>query len=179
MSMKKPDKLLSRSLQHKIILHLAQTGPQTINATNKGVNGHYKATWQAFKSLENQKLIEKQDYKSYNNREYPLFWLTSNGVFAALKSGAKAASLKANMERALGKHESISLFFDLVDRMEPKHIDDLSRMWEASDNDGFRLVSLPTIEAKKAADIFRVVKNHPHYVKKVKESLDQIRRLIE
>jgi hypothetical protein len=76
-------------LQKRIIIHLAQNKPQTINETVKGISGHYKSSWIAFKALKKKGLIKEVTSKDYRGREYPRFWLTELGIFLALHEGAK------------------------------------------------------------------------------------------
>ena len=71
-------------LQKRIILHLAQSKPQTINETKKGISGHYKSTWTAFNALKKKGLIKHVTSKDYQGRQYPRFWLTELGIFLAL-----------------------------------------------------------------------------------------------
>lgn len=76
-------------LQKRIILHLAQSRPQTVNETMKGISGHYKSTWIAFKALKKKGLIKHTTSKDYKNRQYACYWLTELGVFIALYERAK------------------------------------------------------------------------------------------
>ena len=76
-------------LQKRIILYLAQSKPQTINETKKGISGHYKSSWIAFNVLKKKGLIKKITSKDYRGRQYPRFWLTELGIILALHEGAK------------------------------------------------------------------------------------------
>ena len=80
-------------LQKRIILYLAQSKPRTINETKKGISGHYKSSWTAFKSLKKKGLIKKTTSKNYRGRQYPCFWVTELGIFLALCEGAKSEVL--------------------------------------------------------------------------------------
>jgi hypothetical protein len=80
-------------LQKRIILHLAKNDAQTINMTAKGIKKQYKSSWTAFNTLKQKGLIKKTDLKIHRNREYPLFWLTKEGIFVALVEGADATNL--------------------------------------------------------------------------------------
>lgn len=84
-------------LQKRIILCLAEHGPQTINETTRNMKpkGHYKPTYMAFKSLKAKGLIQKQGSKTYRGREYAQFWLTEKGVITALVYGAKPKILQS------------------------------------------------------------------------------------
>lgn len=81
------------SLQRLIILHLAENDPQTINQTVQTISKSYKPTWTAFNSLQKKKLIAKTHIKSYRGREYPLYWLTDEGIIMAVMEGASSEKL--------------------------------------------------------------------------------------
>jgi hypothetical protein len=80
-------------LQREIFLHLASNDPKTIHETAKAINGHYKSCWNAFKKLENKKLIKPVSSKSHHGREFPRYWVTAEGAFIALCEGAKARKI--------------------------------------------------------------------------------------
>ena len=80
-------------LQRTIVLHLAKTGPQTINETVKKIKHSYKPSWTAFHSLEKKGIVRKGKTKEYRGNEYPLYWLTEEGVIAALIEGALPTDL--------------------------------------------------------------------------------------
>ena len=81
------------SLQRLIVLHLADSAPQTINETVKAISKSYKPSWIAFGSLEKKKLVKKVDVKVYRGRDYPRYWLTDEGMFMALLEGASSEKL--------------------------------------------------------------------------------------
>jgi len=76
-------------LQKRIILHLAQSEPQTINETKKGISGDYKSSWTSFNALKKKGLIKEVTSKDYRGRQYPCSWLTELGVLLAIHEGAK------------------------------------------------------------------------------------------
>lgn len=71
-------------LQRRIILHLSETSPQTINEIARNISSEYKSTWRSFNRLKEKGFIEKTTVKKYHSREYPQFWLTEKGVIEAL-----------------------------------------------------------------------------------------------
>lgn len=73
-------------LQKRIILYLAENGPQNINQTKKDIKGHYKSSWIAFDTLKKKSLIKEVASKPYHGKEYPQFWVTEAGIFLALSS---------------------------------------------------------------------------------------------
>ena len=102
------------SLQKLIVLHLAKSKPQTINQTAKKIKKSYRPTWSAFKSLEKKKLIWKADVKKYNQREFPSFWLTAEGIVAAMFEGADKTLLLEKSRDIFPKEEIIHLFIELI-----------------------------------------------------------------
>jgi hypothetical protein len=90
-------------VQKKILLHLANTEPKTINETAKATKTHYKSTWNAFKKLEDKKLINTVGSKSHQGQEFPCYWVSADGAFIAQCEGAKAKNLieksKKNLPR--------------------------------------------------------------------------------
>jgi DNA-binding MarR family transcriptional regulator len=76
-------------LQRKILIHLSENDPMTINKTATSLNAHPKASSNAFKSLQSLKLITKVGSKVYHNNEYSLFWATEDGAVLALCEGAE------------------------------------------------------------------------------------------
>jgi hypothetical protein len=80
-------------VQKKILLHLANTEPKTINETAKAVKSHYKSTWNAFKKLEEKKLVNTVGSKSHQGQEFPCYWVSADGAFVAQCEGAKAKNL--------------------------------------------------------------------------------------
>ena len=75
-------------LQRCIILHLAQTKPQTINETAKGISKDYKSSWIAFKKLEKKGLVKEVNKKYYRGNQFSYFWLTEIGILQALNEDA-------------------------------------------------------------------------------------------
>jgi DNA-binding Lrp family transcriptional regulator len=86
-------KVVLAKLQRKILIHLSENYPMTINQTATTLNEHYKASWNAFKRLESMNIITKVGSKVYQNNEYPLYWLTEDGATLALCEGADQQSI--------------------------------------------------------------------------------------
>jgi hypothetical protein len=106
-------------LQRLVVLHLAKSEPQTINETVKKISKSYKPTWSAFNSLEKKKLIWKADIKEYRNREYPLFWLTDEGIITAMLEGAKRPLLLEKSERLFPDAKIVHCFLEVIQHMNP------------------------------------------------------------
>jgi hypothetical protein len=93
MSISKKEGKTLPSLQKAIVLHLAKTGPQTINETVGKIEHSYKPSWIAFNALEEKGIVRKGKAKKYRGNEYPLYWLTEEGVITALLEGASPTDL--------------------------------------------------------------------------------------
>jgi hypothetical protein len=107
-------------LQRRIILHLAQSQPQTINETAKEISGdsgiprNYKSSWIAFKTLIKKGLIKDVTSKDYRGRRYPRFWITELGVFLALHEGAKPETLLKTTLEIYPKDKSLQFLIEAV-----------------------------------------------------------------
>jgi DNA-binding MarR family transcriptional regulator len=86
---KKSKKVVLPKLQRKILIHLSENYPMTINETATSLNAHNKSSSNAFKRLQSLKLITKVGSKVYHNNEYSLFWVTEDGAVVALCEGAE------------------------------------------------------------------------------------------
>ena len=108
-------------LQKRIILHLAQNKPKTINETAKGISGtkkgipkNYKSSWVAFKTLEKKGLIKHTTSKDYKNRQYPCSWLTDLGVLLALHEGAKPEALLKTTREIYPENKDLHFLIEAV-----------------------------------------------------------------
>jgi hypothetical protein len=101
-------------LQKRIILHLAENGPQTINETAKGTKGHYKSSWIAFNALKKKGLIKEVTSKNYRGREYPQFWITDRGIFLALCEGAKTGKLLMRTLKVYPEDRDLQFLIEVV-----------------------------------------------------------------
>lgn len=167
-------------LQKRIILCLAEKGAQTINETKENLKpkGHYKSTYLAFDSLGRKDLIQKHGVKKYRNQEYDKYWLTVEGLRAAFKNGVNHVLLRQNVERLWGEYELTPLFFELIHAFGSKNVDKVFDMFEASEKEGFRIVSLPVMSRRKAVKTLKILKKYPKYAKHVKKSLIEVSELL-
>lgn len=100
-------------LQKRIVLHLAQNKPQTINETMKGIKSHnYKSTWIAVDVLKKKGLIEDVATKDYRGNTYPCFWLTERGIFLAISKGAKQETLLRTTLETYPKNKDIQFLIE-------------------------------------------------------------------
>ena len=101
-------------LQKRIILHLAQSEPQTINETKKAISGHYKSSWIAFNVLKKKGLIKHTTSKDYKGRQYPCSWLTDLGVLLALHEGAKPEVLLKTTRKIYPENKDLHFLIEAV-----------------------------------------------------------------
>jgi len=101
-------------LQKRIILHLAQSRPQTINETKKGISGHYKSSWIAFNVLKKKGLIKHTKSKDWRGRQFPCFWLTELGIFLALHEGAKQEVLLKTTREIYPENKDLHFLIEAV-----------------------------------------------------------------
>lgn len=125
MSKKKTEHHTSKSRQRRVVQCLAEQGAQTINEAKKNMKADYKATYQAFQSLEKQGIIEKVSIKKYKNQEFSKFWLTREGIINAVVDGQTNLNrLVRNIEKLKGKNLSsmmpfIGLLKDAMPTLRP------------------------------------------------------------
>lgn len=100
-------------LQQRIILHLAENEPQTINETMKGIKSHnYKSTWIAVDVLKKKGLIEDVATKDYRGNTYPCFWLTERGIFLAISKRAKQEILLRTTLETYPKNKDLQFLIE-------------------------------------------------------------------
>ncbi len=107
-------------LQKKIVLCLAEKGPQTINETVQNIKHHYKPTWIAFNSLEKKGLIRKINSKIYRGRQYPQFWLSEEGIILSLVEGASKEALLEKVEAFYPDNRNLHAFLDFASIFNPE-----------------------------------------------------------
>jgi len=170
-------------LQKRIILHLAQSKPQTINETKKGISGHYKSTWLAFNVLKKKGLIKETTSKNYMNRQYPCFWLTELGIFLALYEGARPEILlKTTLEiypenknlqflieavPILGKNAFYVLYLTVLTKGEIKQKDITSI---------FATQMQEKLTPKKIKQFITILKKYPEPYQQCVDYINQIRK---
>jgi len=101
-------------LQKRIILHLAQSKPQTINKTKKEIKGHYKSSWIVFNTLKKRGLIKEVTSKDYLGRKYPQFWLTEQGIFLSLCLGAKPQTVLRRVTEVYPENKALQFIIEVV-----------------------------------------------------------------
>jgi|YelNatPaOPRAMG01_1025707.scaffolds.fasta_scaffold68202_2 hypothetical protein len=161
-------------LQKRIILCLAEHGPQTINETvnNMKPKGHYKPTWIAFKSLKAKGLIQKQGSKTYLGRKYPQFWLTEKGIVSALVNGANPKTLQTIM------YEKLPAFSiennDIIDFLCEYALTSKENLYEIYT--ALKILKKSNNRAL-AKEIYRIIMNNETVRKVFEESFSFLKRL--
>ena len=179
-------------LQKRIILHLAQNKPKTINETakeisktKKGIPKNYKSVWIAFQTLEEKGLIKKTTTKIYRNRQFPCFWLTDLSVLLALHEGTKPeVLLKTTREiypenkdlhflieavPILGKHALDVLYLAAVNRGEINQTDLIS-IFAAQVQD--------KLTPKQITQFIAVLKKYPERHQQTRKNLRELANLL-
>jgi hypothetical protein len=109
------------SLQKRIVLHLAETEPKTMNETAKAISKQYRPTWTAFKSLAKKNLIEKTSLiKKHRRQEYPRYWLTNKGIVMALMEGADPDNLLKQHKILCPDAEGTHFFLEVASLIHPE-----------------------------------------------------------
>jgi hypothetical protein len=185
-------------LQKRIVLHLAENEPQTINETVTAIEGHYKSSWIAFNKLEEKQIIKKIDTKSYRGREYPRFWLTDTGVLIALFEGV---GFEVLLERTLeiypdDKNIQILLELSPVFGTEVFKLAFLTILKKGKlDEDDLTMIVTAELNSPEAQsdfggrrpeDILALLKKHPvayentkKYAKRAREKMDKLDSLFK
>jgi hypothetical protein len=170
-------------LQKRIILHLAQSEPQTINETKESISGHYKSSWNAFNVLKKKGLIKHTTSKNYRGKQYPRFWLTELGIFLALYEGAKPeVLLKTTLEiypenknlqflieavPILGKNAFHVLYLTVLTKGEIKQKDITSI---------FATQMQEKLTPKKIKQFITILKKYPEPYQQCVDYINQIRK---
>jgi hypothetical protein len=172
-------------LQKRIILHLAQSEPQTINETKTAISGHYKSTWVAFNALKKKGLIKETTSKNYMNRQYPCFWLTDLGVLLAIHEGAKPEVLLKSTRGIyphykdlhflieavpiLGKHALDVLYLAVLNRGEINQTDLISIFASQAQN---------KLNPKQIRQFIKVLKKYPERHQQTRKNLKELYDLL-
>lgn len=172
-------------LQKRIILHLARNGAQTINESVKGFKGHYKSSWIAFNALEQKGLIKKADLKIYRNREYPRFWLTQKGIFAALVEGADAANLLQRTLKCYPNDKTLQCCLELSPllglegfKIALSAIQDKGKLDESDKTKIIFARAQKAVSIKQFRELIEILKRYPKEYYRTKKHLSQINKLL-
>jgi len=100
-------------LQKRLVIFLAENGPQTKNELANKLGSGWKDVHVAFKSMEKKSLIEIVDEKRYRTQKFDVYWLSYSGVIAALLNDASKDDVLRNVRSVYPKFEEISLLVEL------------------------------------------------------------------
>lgn len=170
-------------LQKRIIIHLAQNKPQTINETVKGISGHYKSSWIAFNVLKEKGLIKEVTSKDYRGRQYPRYWLTELGIFLAIYERVNPeVLLRATLEfypedknlqflieavPILGKHALKALYLAVLTKGEIEQRD-ITSLFAAQMQEKFT--------PKQKRQFSKIIKKYPEPYQKLRDYINQIQK---
>jgi hypothetical protein len=181
MSTRKKQSSTLPSLQREIVLHLAKTGPQTIHETNEKIEHSYKPSWTAFKSLEKKGIIRTGKKKEYRGNEYPLYWLTEEGVITALIEEASPTDLLKSVREVYPNDQVLQYGLEMAPHLNR----DIFRIFLNAFKSKGKLepVDLGTIlftqaetdtSSEKLVNALETMKKYPKEYKHLKEQISQI-----
>ncbi|MEJ5326974.1 MAG: hypothetical protein WHU54_01810 [Candidatus Bathyarchaeia archaeon] len=156
-------------LQKKIIIHLAENGPQTVNETVNKIEHHYKPTWIAFQSLERKGLIKKVNVKLYRGREYPQFWLSEDCIILAFIEGASKNALFKKTKEVYPANKNLHAFLDFASIFNPE-------VWEIA---YYAIRRKGTLEPIDLATIMFTQMDSDVSIEKIKEGLIHLKKYPE
>jgi len=179
-------------LQKRIILHLAQSQPRTINETAKKISStksgnpkNYKSSWVAFKTLEKKGLIKHTTSKDYKNRQYPCSWLTELGVFLALHEGAKPEALLKTTREIYPENKSLHFIVEAVPILGKHALDVLYlavlKRGAINQTDLISIFAAQTVNKltpKQKAQFIEVLKKYPEQHQQTRKDLRELADLL-
>jgi len=175
-------------LQKRIILHLAKSGAQTINETDKavsGLEGHYKSSYTALKTLEEKKLVKQTEIKTYRTIEYPRYWLTQAGIFFALVEGADAQTLLERTTKTYPDDKTLQGIVEISPltgleglRIALSAIQDKGKL----DNSDMARILLAgaqrDVSIQQFKELFRILRKYPKDYERTKKHIGQVSALL-
>jgi len=182
------------SLQKRIILSLAENGPQTRNQVQKNVGSAYKNILYSFASLEKKDLIQGIGTKHHRGRDFPIFWLTFKGIITSLLEGASPESLFKHTKECLPNEVSTDRILITIESAKilgkkwNRHLYSLlSRKEELSSEDivfltiQFGMVEgISVVEGMKALKaLIRLLKNYPKLNEEFKQASKDMDRAMQ
>lgn len=169
----------------RILKHLVEHGPDTINGTNSGIRGDYKNTHENFKKAEKLGMISATDSDGHGYQKY---WLTGRGASFALGLGADPEKLRMWAKKLGLDSDLVEFESDLAKEVGPDRFgkimaafyqrekpfagsDSFAKRWLAPD-----LRGLIPVQDDDLAVFFKVVRRYPELVKVLLERVDDLRR---
>ena len=117
MSKKKWERHNLPPLEKRILLHLIEEGPQTINEAATGVSSSYHPSWIALNSLKEKALVEETATKTWRGRDYPQFWLTERGVIQALIEGVSSYELLRKVREIHPENQILQCLLEIAPKL--------------------------------------------------------------
>jgi hypothetical protein len=171
----------SQSVEKLIILNLAENEPQTKRKTAKAISKYYKSTWDAFKSLEEKKLIKKATTITYNRNEYSGYWLTDEGILMALMEGANPQKMLKQTMSLYPKAKATHAFLEIASSFHPEIVKKVCSSVKGKGKIGLAEVILlhltqPAIamDAEPAKKITAVLRKYPDEYSKLKTAVQEM-----
>ena len=108
-------------LQKRILVHLVEAGPKTINeaAMVLSESKNYKPSHEAFKSLRKQNIIKEVAVKHYRGNDFPRFWLTEEGIIIALIEDISHALLFEKIKEIYPENWALHYFLEIASKYSP------------------------------------------------------------
>ncbi len=164
-------------LQKRIVLSLAEKGPQTKNEVKENVKSAYKNILYSFKSLQDKGLIHVIGQKFYRRQKFDKFWLTGIGVALAILHDGNHKVISNHIEDTYPHAEEMHLILSLTKVLGKKSLElalymILSHPLEEAIS---KLSVIALLEPKKYTsknaetlirEVDNVLKAHPSYHKK-------------
>jgi hypothetical protein len=173
-------------LQRKIILHLANNNPKTINQIVKEIKSHYKSTWNALKTLEENKLVQKVTIKKYKGQEYPQYWLSDNGTFIALNEGAKAETVIKKTHEIYPDNKNLHYFIESISILGSEAFNvgyhAIIKKGKLEDEDFREMVGIQVkngISPEQLSRFSKVLKEYPEQIEPYSDFIKDINKQID
>lgn len=169
-------------LEKLIVLNLAENKPQTKRETAKAISKQYKSTWNAFKRLEKKKLIKQATTITYNNIEYPRYWLTDEGILIAIMEGANLNKLLEQTKTLYPENKNAHCFLEIAPLFDPQLMRMAYSSLKGKDKIGSReiiilFLSQPSIamDGETAKKLVTTLQKYPVEYNKLKNAVQEMK----
>ena len=175
-----------QSVEKLIVLNLARNKPQTKRETAKAISKHYKSTWDAYKRLEEKKLIQPASTKPYNTIDYPRYWLTDEGIMRALIEGAKPERMLKQVKILYPDAKPTHVFLTIAQFVHSEVLKMVYSSVKGKNKIGLReilivFLSQPSIamDDDAAKKIATALKEYPEEYALIREKLEEMKNQLE
>ncbi len=149
-------------LQEKIILHLANKGPDTMYSTAKQVSADYKNVHTNFETMLNRNWIKKVGLKE--GTKYELYWLDTDGFSLAIGSGFNVDLLKATLIDEGISDFRVDFILDFVPRLSKSKIMKYVLRRYKRESPFFNY------DTEDSTIFFETLKRHPKVAKQIRQA---------